>query len=591
MAHTPHHFMPPQDLSFMSFDWKKAFSQCGIPWDTHNTFAAPINLTSLIELKEFLDIVHTKFCLLKPFCENEDYPIVDNRELLPSFESDMWEYKNLPGFSLVAFDRQINYFSEIFQFDILHSLMDETATAEGKSCPLEQTVISQNVQAMQNRMPKKIQDTFKQRFMKYDVSVLDHYPQLLPFILEMDRAQVMALDSFGNYYLSGIYASFPSELDAEIKRFGMRAGKFSIGDNEKYERNRLFVYQYLMELYGFPIVSERRTSSALFARRLHKMGERFLIRVLGQSDRTLTTLYTPPKRKHYPLVEKIALVKVHDDQTEVIRRLEEGGFFVDEKKRIVILRVTYAQHKFNPDNVRQERALSVMMQEVIHPLTGRVIDDLNIIKDTTNMFLRLNDIVRGEHMGRITYKRNEIVENTDTDEKRLKFLYAWLSKHQRRIIGYSDEFFGNVVKVLDGYLLSPDNYEAFGNLNELYQEVWTRYSFIQQARKIKVLEDLRTREFKGERISYGTMLTEAATLLHGLKFEIVSYFDELVASVISIAESILNDRYLTRNYIEKRDDQLTPYGMEMKKQYRKLVSLLDEFKAIRKSRREFSQNR
>ncbi|GFM33912.1 hypothetical protein LN040_02710 [Desulfovibrio subterraneus] len=575
----------------MSFDWKKAFSQCGIPWDTHNTFAAPINLTSLIELKEFLDIVHTKFCLLKPFCENEDYPIVDNRELLPSFESDMWEYKNLPGFSLVAFDRQINYFSEIFQFDILHSLMDETATAEGKSCPLEQTVISQNVQAMQNRMPKKIQDTFKQRFMKYDVSVLDHYPQLLPFILEMDRAQVMALDSFGNYYLSGIYASFPSELDAEIKRFGMRAGKFSIGDNEKYERNRLFVYQYLMELYGFPIVSERRTSSALFARRLHKMGERFLIRVLGQSDRTLTTLYTPPKRKHYPLVEKIALVKVHDDQTEVIRRLEEGGFFVDEKKRIVILRVTYAQHKFNPDNVRQERALSVMMQEVIHPLTGRVIDDLNIIKDTTNMFLRLNDIVRGEHMGRITYKRNEIVENTDTDEKRLKFLYAWLSKHQRRIIGYSDEFFGNVVKVLDGYLLSPDNYEAFGNLNELYQEVWTRYSFIQQARKIKVLEDLRTREFKGERISYGTMLTEAATLLHGLKFEIVSYFDELVASVISIAESILNDRYLTRNYIEKRDDQLTPYGMEMKKQYRKLVSLLDEFKAIRKSRREFSQNR
>jgi len=575
----------------MSFDWKKAFSQCGIPWDTHNTFAAPINLTSLIELKEFLDIVHTKSCLLKPFCENEDYPIVDNRELLPSFESDMWEYKNLPGFSLVAFDRQINYFSEIFQFDILHSLMDETATAEGKSCPLEQTVISQNVQAMQNRMPKKIQDTFKQRFMKYDVSVLDHYPQLLPFILEMDRAQVMALDSFGNYYLSGIYASFPSELDAEIKRFGMRAGKFSIGDNEKYERNRLFVYQYLMELYGFPIVSERRTSSALFARRLHKMGERFLIRVLGQSDRTLTTLYTPPKRKHYPLVEKIALVKVHDDQTEVIRRLEEGGFFVDEKKRIVILRVTYAQHKFNPDNVRQERALSVMMQEVIHPLTGRVIDDLNIIKDTTNMFLRLNDIVRGEHMGRITYKRNEIVENTDTDEKRLKFLYAWLSKHQRRIIGYSDEFFGNVVKVLDGYLLSPDNYEAFGNLNELYQEVWTRYSFIQQARKIKVLEDLRTREFKGERISYGTMLTEAATLLHGLKFEIVSYFDELVASVISIAESILNDRYLTRNYIEKRDDQLTPYGMEMKKQYRKLVSLLDEFKAIRKSRREFSQNR
>ncbi len=575
----------------MTLDWKKAFSQCGLPWDGHDSFSAPVNINSLVELKNFLDIVHTKFCLLKPFCENPDYPIVENRELLPSFESDTWEYKNAPGFSLVALDRQINYFSEIFQFDILHSLLDDTASAEGKSCPLENTVLSRNVQTLQNRLPKKMHDSFKQRFLKYDVSVMDHYPQILPYLLEMDRAQVMALDSFGSYYLSGVYASFPSDLDPEIKRFGMRTGKFSVGDNEKYERNRLFVYQYLMELYGFPIVSERRTSSALFARRLHKMGERFLIRVLGQSDRTLTTLYTPPRRKHYPAIEKIALVKVHKDQAEAVRRLEEGGFFVDEERRVVILRVTYSQHKFNPDNVRQERALSVSRQEIIHPLTGRVVDDLNIIKDTTNMFLRLNDIVRGEYMGRIAYKRNEIVENTDTDEKRLKFLFAWLSKHQRRIIGYSDEFYSNVVKVLDGYLLSPDNYDVFGNLNELYQEVWAKYSFIQQARKIRILEDLMRRESRGARIGYGEMLTESVALLHGLKFEIVSYFEDLVNSVIALVDAILNDRYLRRNYIECREDELTPYGADIRKNYGKLVSLLDEFKAIRKSRREFGQNR
>ncbi|GFM35505.1 hypothetical protein [Desulfovibrio psychrotolerans] len=575
----------------MTLDWKKAFAECGLPWDGHDSFSAPVNINSLVELKNFLDIVHTKFCLLKPFCENPDYPIVENRELLPSFESDTWEYKNVPGFSLVALDRQINYFSEIFQFDILHSLLDDAVSAEGKSCPLENTVLSRNVQALQNRLPKKMHDSFKQRFMKYDVSVLDHYPQILPYLLEMDRAQVMALDSFGSYYLSGVYASFPSDLDPEIKRFGMRTGKFSVGDNEKYERNRLFVYQYLMELYGFPIVSERRTSSALFARRLHKMGERFLIRVLGQSDRTLTTLYTPPRRKHYPAIEKIALVKVHKDQAEAVRRLEEGGFFVDEERRVVILRVTYSQHKFNPDNVRQERALSVSRQEIIHPITGRVLSDLNIIKDTTNMFLRLNDIVRGEYMGRIAYKRNEIVENTDTDEKRLKFLFAWLSKHQRRIIGYSDEFYSNVVKVLDGYLLSPDNYDVFGNLNELYQEVWAKYSFIQQARKIRILEDLMRRESRGTRIGYGEMLTESVALLHGLKFEIVSYFEDLVNSVIALVEAILNDRYLRRNYIECREDELTPYGADIRKNYGKLVSLLDEFKAIRKSRHEFRQNR
>ncbi len=572
-------------------DWKKAFSQCGLPWEDHETFSAPVSLTSSGDLKQFLDMVHIKFCLLRPYCELPDYPVVDGRELLPSFESDAWEHKELPGFSMVVLDRPINYFSEIFQFDILHSLMDDAVNADGQMCPLENSLISQNVQCLQNRLPKKFQESFRQTFARHDVSLLDHYPQLLPYLLEMDRAQVMSQDHFGNYYLSGVYASFPSDLDPEIKRFGVRTGKFSQGDNERYERNRLFVYQFLMELYGFPIVSERRTSSALFARRLHKLGEHFMVRVLGQSDRTITTLSTPQRRRHYPRVEKIALVRVHQDQVEVIRRLEEGGFFVDPKKRVVILRVLYAQHTFNPDNVRQERALSVVGQEVIHPLTGRVVADLNIIKDTTNMFLRLNDIVRGEHVGRIVYKRNEIVENTDTVEKRLKFLFAWLSKHQRRIIGYSDEFYSNVVKVLDSYLLSPDNADGFDNLNELYQEVSSKYSFIQQARKIRALEDLQRREFKGERIGYNVMLSEAVALLHTLKFEIVSYFDELVVSVIATGEAILNDRYLRRSYIEKKDDELSPYGLEIKKQYRKLVSLLDEFKAIRKSRREFAQNR
>ena len=69
--------------------------------------------------------------------------------------------------------------------------------------------------------------------------------------------------------------------------------------------------------------------------------------------------------------------------------------------------------------------------------------DVNVVKDTSTMILRLNDIVRGEYVGRAVYKRNELVENTDTDEKRLKFLFAWLSKNQRRIIGYSEEFYNN----------------------------------------------------------------------------------------------------------------------------------------------------
>lgn len=120
----------------------------------------------------------------------------------------------------------------------------------------------------------------------------------------MDRAHVIAKNTQGKFYFAGIYASFPSDLDTELKRFGLKIGKFQPGDNRLYEINRLFVYQFLMELYGFPIASERRTSSALFARKLFKMGEDFLIRVLGQSDRTITSLYRSTDSRMYPKVEK-----------------------------------------------------------------------------------------------------------------------------------------------------------------------------------------------------------------------------------------------------------------------------------------------
>lgn len=568
----------------MKTTWKSLFSKSDFPCREDGSVPTPLQLGTLGELRRFLDVVHIRHCLVRPYFETEDYPLVEARELLPSFESDMWEYKQLPGFSLVALARPLSYFQEIFQFDILHPVLDSASVAEGASCPLESHVIARNVQTMQMRLPKAMQDSFRQRFSRMDTSVPDYYGTLTPYLLAMDRGQVFAHDGFGHFHLAGVYASFPSDLDNEIKRFGLRIGKFAVGDDDMYERNRLFVYQYLMELYGFPIVSERRTSSALFARRLHKMGEKFLIRVLGQSDRTITTISNEGGTSHYPRLDKIALVRIDSDQEDALQAIDEMGAFLDRERRVVIMRVSYKQHRFNPDNVRQDRALSVDRQEIIHPLTGEPLPNMNIIKDTSNMFLRLNDIVRGEYTGRIVYKRTEIVENTDTDEKRLKFLFSWLSKHQRRMIGYSDEFFSNVSKVLDNYLLTPDNYESFGQLHDLYQEVWAKYSYIQQARKVRFLEDIQNRLYRGERIGYRRMLAEAVALLHGLKFEIVSYFDTLVASVIRIGEAILNDRYLLRTYIERRDEELTRGGQEIRKNYGRLVSLIDEFKAIRRSR-------
>ncbi|MFN2268285.1 MAG: hypothetical protein ABR542_05740, partial [Desulfonatronovibrio sp.] len=355
-----------------------------------------------------------------------------------------------------------------------------------------------------------------------------------------------------------------------------------------YELNRNFVYQFLMELYGYPVVSERRTSAALFSRRLFKTGEHFLIRALGQTDRTITTIYSTGEQKFYPSLEKLALVRLETKKKETIKFLKDNGFFLDERKKAVILRVKFIQHKYDSNNVREERALSVARQEIIHPLTGEVCSNLNIINDISYMTLKLNDIVKGEYNGRIKYKR-EIIENTDSHEKRLKFLFAWLGKHQRRIIGYSDEFYAGVTKVLDNYLLSQENQEYFNELYKLHQEVWNKYSYIKQARKIRLLRDLLNKKYSGDHINYLTMLEYTNNILNDLKFELVNYFDEIVAKAIYLSEKIAGNSYLVRTYIkDKKEKDLTDYGVDIKKQYGRLISLLDELKAIRKVKLERS---
>src|SRR4030042_6279538 len=106
----------------------------------------------------------------------------------------------------------------------------------------------------------------------------------------MGPAHVLARDPKGDFRLLGVYGSFPSDLDTELKALGRRLGKFQELDSAAYEREREFVYQFLMELYGFPIASERRTSAALFARRLSRLKEQSLIKGLGTADRSITSL-------------------------------------------------------------------------------------------------------------------------------------------------------------------------------------------------------------------------------------------------------------------------------------------------------------
>ncbi len=556
-----------------TYDWRK------------KRFPVPkFKLNNIYSLKNYLDLIHIRQCLLKPFLENKDYPLVESRELLPSFESDLFEYESLPGLSLVAFARHLDYINEIFQFDILHTQNEKITTQYGEACPLPDIIYPSNLATFQSRLPRHLQDKFREKLGNRDISHLYNYPRVLDFILNMDRGHVMSLDTSDQFYLSGIYASFPSDLDPELKRFGLKINKFKPNDNLRYELNRNFVYQFLMELYGYPVVSERRTSAALFARKLFKMGEHFLIRAIGQTDRTITTLFNTGEFKYYPALEKLALVRVGTKKKEALKFLRENNFFVDEKKQVVILRVKYKQHQYDPNNIREERALSVQRQEVIHPYTGEVCSHLNIIKDTSYMTLKLNDIVKGEFSGRIKYKR-EIVENTDTHEKRLKFLYAWLSKHQRRIIGYSEEFYSGVTKVLDNYLLNPGNYEYFNELHKLYQEVWHKYSYIRQARKIRILEDILEKRYEDKKINYQQMLIHTKNVLGELKFEMGYYFPDIINRAISITDKMARDRYLRKTYINKPEKELTPYGQEIKKRYSQMISLLDELKSIRNIKR------
>jgi hypothetical protein len=537
----------------------------------------------LENLKQFLDVIHIRHCLLKPFFEVPNYPLVSPQELLPSFESSLYEYPSLSGFSLVVLDRPIDYFQEIFQFDLLHCVEDALHNVNGPASAFEPGIIQYNKSILQSRLPKDLQEKVQKELAGERITELQNYPQLLPYILHMDRGHVMAKNAAGEFYLTGVYASFPSDLDSELKRFGLRIGKFKPGDNRLYEVNRHFVYQFLMELYGFPIASERRTSAALFARRLFKMGEDFLIRVLGESDRTLTTLYTTPECTRYPQLEKTALVRLDKSQKEQVRQLRKGGFLIEGDQPAVILKVSYRQHKYDPNNIRTDRALSVSRQQVVHPLTGAVWSNVNIVKDASLMTYILNDIIKGEYQGRIRYKRNEIVENTDTHEKRLKFLSAWLKKHQRRILGYSEEFYQRVTKVLDNYLQNEQHRNEFMALYALYREVCEQYSYIQQARKIKLLEDIAGRHYKGKRINYQEMLSYAYTVLHELKFETARYFDSIVEQLIYLTERMLNDSYLQKKYISPPADELTPYGLATRRLFGRVVRLLDDFYAIRNS--------
>jgi hypothetical protein len=482
-------------------------------------------------LKDFLEYVHIKKGLLAPYHAN--YPLVEARELLPSFEKNFAEYRELPGFSLVALNRTLSYQEECFQFDLLHCF------AEGKR------KARANVDRILPHLDRELRPDFKQRLANRDLTDLAHYEELFGFLLHMDRAQVIAMDPKGNFRLLGVYASFPSDLDTELKNFGRRLGKFKKRDNRIYEQERDFVYQFLMEQCGFPIASERRTSAALFARRLSRQKEQYLIKVLGSSDRTITSL-CGYEQKMYPLVEKISLVTLPAAFAESHPHLKDQGFFVDPERSVVILKVTYQQHKYNPLNVLEDRALSILEQEIIHPYHGGRESGLNILKDTKRFLKDLTDIVRGEYLGSISYKRQDLLTSTKTHEDRLKFLIAWLTKNQRRMATYSAESFEAAKKVLNSYLLNRDYKDAFAKHPDLHREALREMVVLAQAHQLQTLEKLNQKQTDKRRLGPLLRISGALAFLEDKKDELPYFYPRMFRKFLNLWGQLMDYPYFRR---------------------------------------------
>lgn len=85
-------------------------------------------------------------------------------------------------------------------------------------------------------------------------------------------------------------------------------------------------------------------------------------------------------------------------------------------------------------------------------------------------------------------------------------------------------------------------------------------------------------------MGYRQMMREALDLLTDLKFEIVNFFPALVDGIVDSVERILSDAYLRRTYMEPPESRLTKAGLEIRKNYGRLVSLQDGFKAVRRAR-------
>ena len=516
------------------------------------------------DLLKILEFTHVSVGLLKAY--REDYPLVEPRELIPTFDAPLIEYKNLPAFSMAAFDRPVSYQDEGFQFDLLED--------EGR--PFDSSVAANNRQVLRERLPRD-QIGYMEAFLgRKGITSIPRYRQVLPLICKMDRGHVIARNPQDEFYLCGVFASFPSNLDGEIKRFDRQINKFKSGDNDQYAANRQFVYRFLMEQSGFSICGERHTSAALFARRLMRRREQFVVKVLGASDRTITSFIPMGAKGRLPRVEKVALVQARDLSPDNEQLLAKGGFYVDRARRVVILKVAYQQHAYHKDNVLEDRALSVARQEVIHPRSGETIS-VDILGINQDRLLALNDIVRGEFQGSIVYKRKEQISSTREISNRLKVLCSWLDKHRHILSDYSPDNFERIQRILHSFMDSPELLEDFYRNEDLVAQVRASMAHLRVAHRLRLVEKLvhNRSDASGRQLQHVHVLI---ILVHFLAQEgaaLCRKHPSSLRKLLNLCRKQLTNPYIKRRYLSR--PPRTAMEREMMGEHRLLTRLVDRY--------------
>ena len=522
----------------------------------------------LATLHKMLELMHIKTGLVAAY--GPDYPLVEPRELIPSFDAPFIEYRDLPAYSMAVFDRALSYQDEGFQYDRLSP----------EPHPVDPAVAANNRQLFKDRLPRDQVPEFEKSLGRRPITSLDRYMWVLPYLFKMDRGHVLARDERGAFHLAGIYASFPSDLDGEIKRFGARIGKFKKGDNAQYAANRLFVYRFLMEQSGLPICGERHTSAALFARRLWRRRERFIVKVLGTSDRTITSYTNPGITGVPPQVEKYALVSAEGCTSDGADFLHKNGFLLDQERRVVILRVRYQHHRYHPDNVLEDRALSVASQQVIHPRTGQTVE-LDILGISRDRLVELNDIVRGEHQGTIVYQGREQIEGTSDTKNRLKFLLAWMEKHRRLLAEYSPDHFELTLKVLNSYLDDPEKQAELARNTDLLEQVKKLIVELRLEHRLRRLEKMvrRRADAGGRKLQHVHVLIILVHVLSQEGEKLATEHPRGLDKLLKICKQQLANPYLRKRYLSR--EPKTTRDREVLGEYRLLERLVERMESLR----------